>query len=195
MGEDSVPILAEVLKRHSSTKVQKRAVEALGTLVSPRAIEPLCLTLLESRETELTRKILEALQKITDWKAKTASFISLLQEGEYRRSDLLGREIVAALNPAVEVLGENPFTLTDYLIENCIDRDARMNANLAALIIASTSGDLAVAGNRINTYASAKGISEKTLDNLRIEIGGETALDPVLRMLSKRPALLLPRTD
>ena len=58
-----------------------------------------------------------------------------------------------------------------------------MTGILAKLIIQSADESPLLAGERLNAYQDANKITENELRKLRIEIGGETALDPVLETL------------
>jgi len=58
-----------------------------------------------------------------------------------------------------------------------------MTAIMAALIIESADGSIRQAGELINEYEEAHKIPQEKLRNLRIQIGGERALDPILGRL------------
>ncbi|MCB0033871.1 MAG: hypothetical protein KDE51_07625, partial [Anaerolineales bacterium] len=77
--------------------------------------------------------------------------------------------------------------LTDYLIEKAVSfsNDARMTAIMAKLIIDSTDGILTVAGERVNVYKRKNNVTETILQSLRVEIGGSTALNPILSQLQE----------
>lgn len=186
-GEKAVPDLAGILRRHASPKIRVRAARELGVLRSPKAIGPLCSALLETREdTDLRAEVVGALGRFTDWQAKVDVLVSLLDGGSYRRPDLVTGDIVAALQPPTEVLSAQPHALSDRLIVRAVEKDGdrRMTENFAALITASAGGDPSVAGARLNAYEAREGASSQSLRALRIEIGGQTALDPVMQILS-----------
>jgi len=65
-----------------------------------------------------------------------------------------------------------------------VNKDKRLTDIYAALLNASTGDDLDKAGERINRFQEKRGLNDTQLDGLRIRVGGETALDPVLEMLS-----------
>jgi hypothetical protein len=54
---------------------------------------------------------------------------------------------------------------------------------LASVIICASKNSVTEAGRRLNELQAARGWSAADLESLRIEIGGETALDPVLSAL------------
>jgi HEAT repeat protein len=184
LGEKSIPQLAGALMDPQSPKVQARAAEQLGLLKSPLAIQPLCRAMLTSKDETMKETVLEGLKRIPDWKGKADHFIQILRGGNFQRADLPGKEIIVAIDLTPETVGADPHALTDYLIEKAVGQDRRMTENLSSLIVAACGGDPEAAGERLNSFQTAKSIPSEKMDPLRKHIGGESALGPVMQRLS-----------
>ncbi len=111
--------------------------------------------------------------------------MNILEEGTYTQASLHPEELVDAIAPAAEDLMVNRYALTDLLIGKAQEMSSpRMLEIFGALIRASTYSDQKAAGERLNAFEK-QGFPKDKMDQLRIHVGGETALSPMLAMLSK----------
>ncbi len=60
-----------------------------------------------------------------------------------------------------------------------------MTENLASLIVAACGAEPEAAGERLNSVQAAKAISSEKMVSLRKQIGGESALGPIMQRLSE----------
>jgi hypothetical protein len=176
-------VLVKALFEDPEPAVRARAAEQLGTLTTPNAIVPLCRGLLELRDPKVQASLVAALAARPVWQAKTEALIALLRESDVQRAGLDEAAIVRALRPTADELAANAHLLTDYLIAQTHRQPDRLVGCLAALIVESAGGSLAAAGERANAYQAQNGLTDADLQQLRIEIGGKTALDPMLQVL------------
>ena len=117
------------------------------------------------------------------WREKTDLIIEILQKGNKESVDIDDSNILQAISLHEEQSAENKFIVTDYLINKCLGQEKRMNGILSRLITRSCGGNKALAGERINEYQRKNDVSKDDLKGLRMEIGGEIALGPIMQAL------------
>lgn len=117
------------------------------------------------------------------WQQKAEQVIQILQDGQQQRQNIKAANILKVMAPSGEKTLKTKRLLTSYLIDQAMDRDERMTAIMAALIIESADGSIRQAGELINEYQRVGKIPQDKLRKLRIQIGGERALDPILQRL------------
>jgi len=118
-----------------------------------------------------------------DWQQRAKYVLESLKKSKKLRAEIDEVTILQAIMPPKEELAQNQHSLTDYLISQALGKDNRMTGILAKLIIQSAGESPLLAGERVNEYQEAHKIPQGELRKLRIEIGGETALDPIMETL------------
>jgi HEAT repeat protein len=179
------PHLEAALFKDPAASVRARAAKTLGALDDAAVVAPLCRALLELKDPEVQANVLEALEQRHGWQAKTQIVIDLLRQGELQRAQLDEATVVRAIRPTPAELSDDSHLLTDYLINQTRGQPDALVGCLAALIVESAGGSLTTAGERVNAYQARAGLSDADLQHLRVEIGGKTALDPMLQLLQE----------
>lgn len=183
LKQESIPHLGKLLVEDKESKIRQRAADVLGNSKQASAMPYLCRGLIEDPDATVRASVVQSLKKYEAWKDKADQVMQILQGSQRRRMDIDRAAVVEAIRPSDAQLAENQNLLTDYLIANTKGQDERMTGILALLIIQSSGENLGLAGERINKYQTDNNVPVDELRGLRIEIGGKTALDPVLKVL------------
>lgn len=132
------------------------------------------------------------IQADTDWKKVIGEFNKTLELSGKRRNEIDAAGIVRSLYGATrdsdDIFGVSkisPEELQKSWIEAALNADERMTGILGKLIVETAEGDQAAAGASINAYQSKHDTAPEKLRKLRIAVGGETALDPIMQTLSE----------
>jgi HEAT repeat protein len=181
----AIPVLSKVLAQNKRAVIRYSIIQALSGIDHVDTIAPLVRTLLEDDDIGVPEKAAIVMQAkgTMDWQEKANQIIRALQQGKQQRSDTRAPFVLLAMQPPQEQLAANSHLRTDFLIEKALDQDDRMTAILAKLIIDSASESVLLAGERINSYEKTHQTPPDKFRKLRIEIGGETALDPIMQVL------------
>lgn len=174
-----------LVKNDPDSAVRKRAVENIGNLRAPDGIPLLVQKLFYDPDDALKLAARDALARIEDWKTKVDQILQVLANSDLQREALDGDLLLKAMLPLDTEVVENKNILTDYLIQQTTGQDARMLAILAELIVSSAGGSMERAGKRLNDPKVCGNILPETLQELRIQIGGKAALDPIMQELRK----------
>jgi HEAT repeat protein len=167
-----VPLLLGALGEVNKPSVRSVIFEVAGEFKDKRAFPYLCKALVQDKEAEVRRAAAKALQALpTDWKIKAQQILRLLEEGNVQRSETDAASILQAIAPSGEAEG-SAFSVTDFLIEQAVDGSEPMQPVFAELIIASTSRNTEIAGDRVSAFQATHGLPDEKLERLRIEIGG-----------------------
>lgn len=184
---EAVPCLASTLRRSVNDQVRQVAADALGRLAFPNGIEPLFEAALLDQSPKVRHAARDALARIPDWRKKVELLLRALEASPLQRGQLDAMVLVGTVRPSdVEMAGKE-HQLTDFLIARALDHtnNDRLLSLCASLVIASANGSLTLAGERIDAFRKASGISEEQLRPLRVEVGGAKALSPVLSQLEE----------
>lgn len=187
---EAIPELGELLRSVEDVMVRRAIVDALGKIHDESALPYLSRTLVKDASREVRAVTAAALCGLpVDWKVKANAVLCFLEESGVPRSRVDAENILKAISPGTGTVAEGPFALTDYLFTRVLQgtepKDRRTQAIVAELITGSVDRDMDLAGERLNVFQHAKKIPEEKLQMLRIQIGGETALDPILRTLKE----------
>lgn len=185
-GSVCIPSITRILTEPNQTDLQLLVIEQLDEMEDPGALKPMCKAMIEIADEDVRAAIKTALKKTSDWRQKANQFMNLFEEEAYTQAGLPADEIVAAIAPDAQELSQNRYVLTDLLIERSKDfSDPRLLEILGAMIRASTFGDQDAAGERLNDFEKRGRLSRDKLDQLRIRVGGEKALSPMLSLLNQ----------
>ncbi len=181
--EDVLPCLTKTLRKNLNFRVRRLAASALGRFAGETAVAALVYALLHDGNPNVRTVAHKRLREYIDWQGKTAQLLLVLQAGRLTRADIDAPLIITAVNPPEA----SPERLSDYFIAQAIDneQDERITAVLAALIIASANSSMTLAAERIDAYQQKSGVTAEQLQQLRVEVGGSKALDPILRQLGE----------
>ncbi len=190
-SKDAIEYLAKVLTKDKNAVVRRMAVYALGDIGkengdnSRDAIKHLAKALISDAEENVRLEAALFIQASTalTWREKIDQIIRILQERGQKISDVDFSAILRAIVPSEKEIAKNRYLLVDYLISKATDQDQWIIRILARLIIMSCGENTILAGERVNEFQDAHDISDDDLRILRMEIGGETALGPVMQAL------------
>ena len=187
-GENTAVVcLGTQLRDHENYRLRTRVAGALQQIGHTAAIPYLVEALVQDERDSVRTASAEALASLPNWEAKATQLLDVLSSSRRERAAFDFVAIVQAIRPTREELADNRHLLTDFLIRRAVvlRPDSRLAAIMAGLIIASADGSLSLAGERVNLYQRENQISESDLQTLRIEIGGATALNPILLKLEE----------
>lgn len=188
---DATPCLGETLRRHPHYRVRRIAASALNKLGDPRGIAYLVKAFLLDQNLDVRKVAKDTLIKQDNWQEKTNQIIDYLAKTPGQTLFADNYAIVQVMKSANTVSDEStPYPLTDYLIDLTISKhlkNEQLVARLADFIVISAGGSKKIAGERIAFYRDRAdtAVTNETLQPLQIEIGGVTALDPILGQLEK----------
>jgi HEAT repeat protein len=183
---DCIEPLGIALTEDEQLKIRIEAANALGKIKQAETIPPLINALVQDKDPELREVLIQAIYRndAINWQGKAEQVIHTVQHSRQHRENIDAGIILHVIRPPEEDLAQDRYLLTDYLISQALDKDERMTGVLAQFIIESTGRSLKLAGERVNAYQETHpDISEGAFQRLRIEIGGETALDPIIKEL------------
>jgi len=185
--EYAVEALSEVLSERDAFDVywREQAVWKLSEIGSIDGVTPLVEALIDDPSEEVQVSAANALRAMqVDWQQKAESLLNSLDKGGKSRAEVDEVNVLRAIMPPEEERAKNEYLLTGYLISQALGKGPRMTDTLAGLITQSAGENPLVAGQRINAYQKENNIPETEFRNLRIAVGGETALDPIMRTLT-----------
>ncbi len=142
--------------------------------------------MLTDADAEVKQHTRAALEGKGKWQNKAGSLMSVVRDKAIDRATLDANSVVDAIS-ADDAQQDNKLLVADYLIGKAVDfvEEPRITAVLAALIIACLGGSTAIAGERISRCESDNKLPAGKLQKLRIEVGGASALDPLLQQLEE----------
>jgi hypothetical protein len=159
----------------------------LGKLKEPSALSPLCRAVVKDGNRVVRSAAAGAIHGLPiDWKDRANFLLHFLEESGMSRARVDSENILLAIEPDTGKTLDGPFAVADHLIAKTLekaDTPSRAQAVFAELIIGSLGRDMELAGERVNAYQHSNQLPDERLQALRIQIGGETALDPILRVL------------
>ena len=178
-----IPCLIQVLQKNLNFRVQRLAASALGLFADETAVTALVQALLNESDPKVQSVVHTRLQKQTNWRQKAEKIFVTLQAGNQKRPDIDAPMLIEVINPPEAEQKQ----LTEFWIAQAVDhaKDDRLTAVLAALIIASANSSMTLAAERIDAYQKSGNVSPNQLQNLRVEVGGSKALDPILGQLEE----------
>lgn len=184
-----IPYLSKSLREDPNPRIQQQAARLLGQIEHVDGWLALAKALVEQKNKDVRQAAESALTRQTDWQKKVEVVIQALRDSREEFNTIDRPALIRALRPSEDTLAQsnNRYLLTDYLIAQAIpfNADLRMTGIMAKLITDSADGIRNVAGERLNAYQKAQSTAEAILQNLRFEIGGSTALAPVVGRLQQ----------
>jgi hypothetical protein len=188
-GREAVPELGRFLRQTDDPRLRRAVVEALGRIQAENALPYLCQAIVKDPSKEVRAAAATAIQDLPlAWKDKTRRILGVVEASGISRSRLDTEQLLKAVTPSAEA-NDGPFAITDYIISKAVEgtkeKDSRTLAILAELIVGSVERDMELAGERLNVFQRAHDLTDETLQSLRIQIGGETALNPILQALER----------
>lgn len=175
-------VQAIALKEDSSEKVKIRIAALLKNSSQEDAIE-LLLALLFDSSARVSNQAQDSLTGFSGWERKLDKLISLLKEKTPRRDTLKADVIISALFDSKINAQRQKELLADKLIVTAAKSDKTLVPVYAALIVSVAEGSLNKAGEYIDQTQRSHQIDPKAIEQLRVEVGGESALEPLLARL------------
>jgi hypothetical protein len=117
------------------------------------------------------------------WEKRLDMLITEIDKQNIRPEAIDEEVIVAAIVDVGSSLTGNKDHIIENLIIRSIDQDRRMTGVYAKLIVELSSKSQSTAAQKISDVEKDHGIDSKKLKNLRIAIGGDTAIDSVMGIL------------
>jgi len=167
-----------------SVKVKSRIAELLKNCGQEDAIKLLCELLFDS-SAEVRNQAKDSLAGINSWESKLDIFIPLLEKNIPQRSKLDANVIIQAIanNRTNTQLQKN--LLAEKLIITSTKSNKALIPVYASLIVSVAEGKLSKAGEYIDQTQRNHKIDSKSIDQLRVEVGGKSALRPMLLELEE----------
>jgi HEAT repeat protein len=162
------------------------AANTIAKIDHPDTISVLVNAYLQINDPKLRREVSDLVNtsQSTDWRGKTDVVIKCLQESKLRRQDIDSSAITQMIAiPSNDQAAGNGYALTDYLIIKALGQDDRMTGNLAILITESAGRSPDDAACRMEEYERKHPETKEGLRKLRIAVGGEKAITPLMQVL------------
>lgn len=186
----AIQVLGGILIKNPDTVLRELAAQNLWrTEATDVAIPYLCQALLEDKSENVRRTVEITLSKIDNWSAKTNEILKTLQSGKLERAQIDATAIVRAIRLPEDLTQQTQFVEDLIGVALTLEDNPRMITFIAAILIAVANSSSNLAGERVNAYAKTRSIPESRLRLLRIEIGGLTALNPILELLKQNEVL------
>ncbi len=181
LGARAVPRLTGIAATGESAGLRRRAVEELASMDAALGVVPLCRSLLLDTAPEVRAAAAAGLAALPPTPAMVTALLEIGREHRLEPADVDGRQIAAALERATRDGFGDGTTPVDHLVQAATTVD-RPWPYLATLILA-LCGDSTRAGEQVNEFERRHQVGADDLRWLRIELGGQTALDPILAQL------------
>lgn len=179
---DGVPILLR-LATDADSKVRRRSATALATFPNDGGSAALArLVLLDDDEN--TRQVAaSALAELPPSSALIDSTLRVLDEGnlDARSVDLDAVRLAFAASATVSV--SDGRSLASALVAHSLGKDRQLVEAIAALLLGVCARNATAAAQMIDDYLGSNPDAEHSLLELRVALGGQKALDPLLRRL------------
>jgi HEAT repeat protein len=180
-AEDHAKFIKDRFDGETDEKNKIRCIELLGEIGDAHALKSLSELLVVERNPSIRSGVITALSKMGNWQLKADTVLaSILQNNEIHRPGINGPDIITAITGEDSTARTN---LGKYLISQAVGATSRVISVIASLLIASVGGNVNEAGNLINQFVSADPNAEEQLHQLRIEVGGASSLEPILKKL------------
>lgn len=118
----------------------------------------------------------------SDWESRFKAMVQFLKEKNVSSGNVDSFVVVEAIRPE-QGWPKNQDVLISYLIKESMDQGPKMTQVIAKLIIECSNGSQTIAGQKIKDFEISNKIPPDKLKNLRISVGGEIALDPIINLL------------
>lgn len=167
--------------------VRGAIVSALGSLKDVSALQVLTRAVVKDPSGEVRSGAADAIRALPmDWREKAGFALRFLIDSGITRTRLDALNLLKAIGPNGSTL-EGTTAVADLVMakafENGSPQGNRTLALFAELIVQSVERDLELAGERLNVFQREHQITEEALQALRVQIGGEAALSPILKTL------------
>lgn len=163
--------------------VRLRAVEQLPVFEDGVVVAPLVDRLLFDAAEAVRKAAASTLAGRPPSRDVLEAVIAALQQSSLARKDVQPSLVAAALASAVTSGFPDGTTVFDALIEAALTADDRVTELLADVLSASCDENADMAGDLINAYEKKHPGDSEALTRLRVALGGQRALDPILRQL------------
>jgi len=163
--------------------VRARAATILAAFDAPATASLLARALLDDVDPRVRAAAASGIAGYEPTVALTQALLDALDGVDGDRGDLDAVNVGRALAPAMTSGLDGGRRLPDLLIAAALDADEHRTALLAEILLACCARDSSTAGELINRYAREHPDSSSRLDRLRIELGGQKALDPILEQI------------
>lgn len=183
---DTVAVL-EPLLHHDDAGVRARAAQSLKAIAATDAgaVTALVAALIDDEDARVRQEAATALAACPPSQALVGAIVDGLGTSPADRSSLDAATVAMALAPAVASADYGRDRVADVLIAAALGAGERLVGVVAVVLVACCGRDATVAGDLVNRYAEAHAGSEEELQQLRVEIGGTRALDPLFVRLQE----------
>lgn len=171
------------LTKDEDVGVRLRAVEQLAPFEDGVVVAPLVDRLLFDAAEAVRKAAASTLADRPVSPEVLKELVDALQQSSLARKDVQPSLVAAALAPAVTSGYPDGTTVFDALIEAALAADDRVNQLLADLLSACCDENADMAGDLVNAYEKKHPADSEELTRLRVALGGQRALDPILRQL------------
>jgi hypothetical protein len=195
---EQVNRLRGCLLSDNHVSLQTAVARQLRFVGDSAVINQLFDTLIRCRDPQLRSLIAYSIAEngIMHWQEKVDAMLTALQRCNYYREQLDHNALIAAIRPSEDILFQNRFSLTDYLIQKAalLSGDSeRVTGIMAGLIIESVGNNLNRANQRITQYENSGDQAEADLALLRSELN--SLLTPAERQAQLEQTFTKPLED
>ncbi|NBC65666.1 MAG: hypothetical protein GVY07_08460 [Bacteroidetes bacterium] len=164
---------------------KRAAIQSLAVRGKKEAIPFIIDEILNSSDSYLKQDLAQDLKSKFDlnWEERLEMILNAIKVKNIRPEAIDEEVIVTAIIDEGAALTVNKDHMIEVLIQKSIDQDKRMTGVYAKLIVELSSKSQSVAGQKVSEFEIDHNIESVKLKNLRIAIGGDTAIDSLLGVL------------
>lgn len=182
-SEDEItPYLLNLLNKE---EFKNEALNALARIGSKDGFPIVIKEIVESQDSWTRRTLANDLRENSkwNWNERADEVIEIIKSLKINAGDIDSLAIINAIRISDYPEPKNQDPVIDYLIGKSIGQEGRMIGIFAKLIIEICDRNQLYAGQKVKEYEKVFKIQPDKLRDLRIAIGGEIALDPLLSIL------------
>ncbi len=171
----------------SNEELKNEALSCLARIGSKVGLSHVIIGILDSKENWQRNSLADDLREQSKfaWKDRADSVVEALKSSNIKAADVDSAAVISAIRIPDYLRPKSQDSVIDFLIDNAIDQNSRLTDIFAKLIVDICSGSQSIAGQKIEEYERNSKIPPNKFRKLRIAIGGEIALDPLLDILER----------
>lgn len=183
------------LKRHEIDKYliqlanerrnKSAAIQSLAMRGTEEAIPLIIDEILNSSDRYVRNDLVHHLRSKFNltWRERLEKILNAVKSLQIRPEAIDEEAIIAAIIDEGAILTVNKDHIIDELIKKSLGQDKRMIGVYAKLIVELSSKSQSIAGQKVIEFEVANNIDSEQLRDLRIAIGGDTAIDSLMGIL------------
>lgn len=161
------------------------AIQSLARRGTEEAIPLIIKEILNSPDNHVRDHLAKDLRYNYDlkWEERLKLILEEIESSNIRSESIDASPIAEAIINKEATTTQNKDHIIDKLITQSIDQNKRMTGVIAKLIIELSSKSQSIAGQKVSEFIESTNTPPHKFRKLRIMIGGDTAIDPLIGLL------------